>query len=150
MKVILKQDVENLGDAGEIVDVADGYGNNYLVPRGLAMRASKGAVADAEAIARSRAKREARNVEEADKLRELLEARPVSITAKAGEDGTLYGSVGNAMIADAVKEQMGHPLDRRKIDLDKPLKETGEHEVRARLHRDVTATLRVVITSIGE
>jgi large subunit ribosomal protein L9 len=145
MKVILKQDVENLGDAGEIVDVADGYGNNYLMPHGLAMRASKGALADAEAIARTRAKREARNVEEAEQLKGTLEGKLISIPAKAGADGTLYGSVGNAMIAEAVKEQTGHALDRRKVVLDKPLKSVGEHEVTAKIHGDVTATLRVVI-----
>jgi large subunit ribosomal protein L9 len=143
MKVILKQDVENLGDAGEIVDVADGYGNNFLVPRGLAMRASKGAIADAKAIAASRAKREARNVGEATELKSLLEGTTITIPAKAGEDGTLYGSVGNAIIADAVKAQTGHPLDRRRIPLDKPLKELGEHRIDVKLHSEVTATLTV-------
>ena len=143
MKVILKQDVENLGDAGEIVEVRDGYGNNFLVPRGLAMRASKGAVADARAIASSRAKREARNVGEAEKLRQLLEGKSITIPTKAGEDGTLYGSVGNAIIADAVKAQTGHPLDRRRIPLERPLKHLGDYEVPARLHGEVTATLRV-------
>jgi large subunit ribosomal protein L9 len=145
MKVILKQDVENLGDAGEIVDVADGYGNNYLMPRGLAMRASKGAVADAAAIAASRAKREARNVDEAQALKEKLESKVVTIPAKAGEDGTLYGSVGNAMVADAVKAQTGHPLDRRRVPMERPLKELGEHEINVRLHPEVTATIRVAV-----
>jgi large subunit ribosomal protein L9 len=146
MKVILKQDVDNLGDAGEIVDVADGYGNNFLMPRGLAMRASKGAMADAAAIAASRTKREARNVEEASALKATLEGKVITIPAKAGADGTLYGSVGNAIIADAVKAQTGHPLDRRRVPLDKPLKEVGEHRVEVKLHRDVTATLRVAVT----
>ncbi len=143
MKVILKQDVQNLGDAGEIVEVADGYGNNYLVPRGLAMRASKGAVADARAIAAARAKREARSISEAEQQREFLESKVITIPTKAGEDGTLYGSVGNAMIAEAVKAQTGHPLDRRRISLERPLKHLGDYEVPAKLHTDVTATLRV-------
>src|SRR5690606_36568286 len=111
MKVILKQDVANLGHAGEIVDVRDGYGNNYLVPRGLAMRATKGALKDAEAIARARAKRAAATLAEAEKTRELLEERAVTIPAKAGEDGTLYGSVGNTAIAQAVREQLGVQID---------------------------------------
>jgi large subunit ribosomal protein L9 len=145
MKVILKQDVENLGDAGDIVEVADGYGNNYLMPRGLAMRATKGAVADAEAIRAARAKREARNREEAEQLREQLQARPVTIPAKAGEDGTLYGSVGNAMVAEAVTEQLGFPLDRRRVPMEKPLKQLGEHEIDVRLYEDVSATIRVQI-----
>jgi len=150
MKVILKQDVENLGDAGEIVEVADGYGNNYLMPRGLAMRASKGAVADAASIAAARAKRESRTVAEAEELRDLLEGKVVTIPAKAGEDGTLYGSVGNAIIADAVKAQTGHPLDRRRIPMERPLKELGEHEIPVRLHGDVTATIRVALVRGGE
>jgi large subunit ribosomal protein L9 len=145
MKVILKKDVENLGDAGEIVEVKDGYGNNFLMPRGLAMRASKGALADAKAIAASRTKREARNIEEASSLKSTLEGRVITVPAKAGADGTLYGSVGNAIIADAVKQQTGHPLDRRRVVLDKPLKEVGEHQVDAKLHRDVIATLRISI-----
>jgi large subunit ribosomal protein L9 len=146
MKVILKQDVENLGDAGEIVNVADGYGNNFLMPRGLAMRATKGAVADAEAISRARTKRESRNIEEADEVKALLEGKRVTIPAKAGPDGTLYGSVGNAIVAEAITDQTGHPLDRRKVVLDKPLKALGEHEVTVKLHRDVLATVRVEIT----
>ncbi|CAN5233176.1 MAG: 50S ribosomal protein L9 [Euzebyales bacterium] len=145
MKVILKQDVDNLGDAGEIVNVADGYGNNYLMPRGLAMRASKGAIADAEAISASRAKREARSREEAEELRDRLEARVVRIPAKAGEDGTLYGSVGNAIIASAVREQLGFPVDRRRVPLERPIKQLGEHVVGVRLHADVVADIRVEI-----
>jgi large subunit ribosomal protein L9 len=145
MKVILKQDVDNLGDAGDIVDVADGYGNNYLVPRGLAMRASKGAVKDAEVIRTARMKREARTREEADQLKTQLEARPVSIPAKAGEDGTLYGSVGNSAIADAIRAQLGITVDRRRIPLEKPLKTLGEHTVNVRIHSDVAAGVRVEV-----
>lgn len=147
MKVILKQDVEKLGDAGDIVDVADGYGNNYLMPRGLAMRASRGAVADAAAIRGARAKREARNLEEAQEQKARLEVRPVSITAKAGEDGTLYGSVGNREIADAIGAQLGVTVDRRRIPMDRPLKALGEHEVAVRLHPELTAAVRVVVVA---
>jgi large subunit ribosomal protein L9 len=145
MKLILTHDVENLGEAGEVVEVADGYGNNFLMPRGLAMRASKGALADAEAISRARRKREARNVAEAQERRAELERRPVTVRANAGEDGTLYGSIGTTAIAGAVKDQLGVVIDRRKIMLDRPLKELGEHEVGIRIHRDVDATLRVVV-----
>jgi large subunit ribosomal protein L9 len=145
MKVILKQDVLNLGDAGEIVDVADGYGNNYLLPRGLAMRATRGAVKDAEVIRAARLKREARNAEEAEQLKEQLEARPVQVPAKAGEDGTLYGSVGNAVVAEAVQAQLGITVDRRRIPMERPLKHLGEHEVEIRLHPEVSATIRVEI-----
>lgn len=149
MKVILKQDVEKLGDAGDIVDVADGYGNNFLLPRGLAMRATKGAVADAAAIRAARAKREARNMAEAQEQKSRLEARPVTITAKAGEDGTLYGSVGNREIADAIAAQLGIEVDRRKIPLERPLKAVGGHDVAVRLHPEITAALRVEVVAGG-
>jgi large subunit ribosomal protein L9 len=145
MKVILKQDVANLGNAGQIVDVADGYGNNFLMPRGMAMRVTKGAVADAEAIARSRRKREAHTLAEAQERRAALERRPITVTANAGEDGTLYGSIGTTAIAKAATEQLGVPVDRRRIVLERPLKELGEHSVPVRVHREVTATVRVVV-----
>ena len=145
MKVILKQDVDNLGDAGEIVDVADGYGNNFLVPRGLAMRATKGAIADAEAIARARRKREARTVAEATQRKQELEGRTVRIPAKAGEDGTLYGSVGNTAVAKAINDQLGVKIDRRRIPMDRPLKSLGTHEVAVRIHNDVQAHVQVEV-----
>jgi large subunit ribosomal protein L9 len=145
MKVILKQDVANLGGAGDIVEVADGYGNNYLMPRNLAMKASKGAVADAEAMRHARVKREAKTREEAEELKQRLEAKSVSIPAKAGEDGTLYGSVGNTAVADAVAEQLGITIDRRRIPMEKPFKNLGAHEVDVRIHEEVTATIHVEV-----
>jgi large subunit ribosomal protein L9 len=145
MRIILKQDVPNLGDAGEIVDVADGYGNNYLMPRGLAMRVTKGAIADAEAISRTRRKREAKNLAEAEERKAALEARQVIVAANAGEDGTLYGSIGTSAIAKAVRDQLGIPVDRRRINLERPLKELGEHEIPVRVHRDLRATIKVVV-----
>lgn len=149
MKVILKQDVANLGNAGQIVDVADGYGNNYLMPRGLAMRVTKGAVADAEAISRTRRKREAKTLAEAEERKAALEARQVIVAANAGEDGTLYGSIGTTAIAKAVRDQLGVPVDRRRINLERPLKELGEHEIPVRVHRDLRATIKVVIARDG-
>lgn len=149
MKIILKQDVPNLGDAGQIVDVADGYGNNYLMPRGMAMRVTKGAVADAEAISRTRRKREAKNLAEAEERKAALEARQVIVAANAGEDGTLYGSIGTSAIAKAVRDQLGIPVDRRRINLERPLKELGEHEIPVRVHRDLRATIKVVVARDG-
>ena len=147
MKVILKQDVDNLGDAGEIIDVADGYGNNFLMPRGLAMRATKGAIADAEAITRARNKREAHNVAEANQRKAALEARPVTIAATAGEDGTLYGSVGNSAVAEAINDQLGIKVDRRRIPMERPLKSLGTHEVRVRIHGEVDANVAVEVVA---
>ena len=145
MKVILKQDVANLGGAGDIVDVADGYGNNYLLPRNLAMMASKGAVKDAELMRQSRVKREAKSLGEAQELKEKLEARPVTVAAKAGEDGTLYGSVGNTVVAQAIKDQLGITVDRRRIPMEKPFKHLGTEEIEVRIHPELTATIRVEV-----
>lgn len=145
MKVILKKDVENLGDAGEIVEVADGYGMNYLVPRGLAMRATKGAVKDAEAIARARNKRAAQTLAEAQARAAEIERGHVVLSARAGEDGQLYGSVGVSAIAKAATQQLGTTIDRKTLELDRPIKTAGHHDLTVRVHRDVTATLRVEI-----
>jgi large subunit ribosomal protein L9 len=145
MKIILKQDVESLGDAGDIVEVADGYGNNYLLPRGLAMRASKGALADAEVIRQARTKRAARNLAEAQEQQQRLEAQPIRIVARAGEDGTLYGSVGNTAIVAAISQQLGIKVDRRRLPIERPLKHLGAYEVAVRLHPELTATIRVEV-----
>ena len=145
MKVILKQDVANLGGAGDIVEVADGYGNNYLMPRNLAMKASRGAVADAEAMRQSRIKREAKTLDEAQELKTKLETRAISIPAKAGEDGTLYGSVGNTVVAEAIKSQLGIDIDRRRIPMEKPFKSLGTHDVEVRIHPELTATISVEV-----
>ena len=145
MKVILKQDVPNLGGAGDVVEVADGFGNNYLMPRNLAMLASRGAMKDAEAMRSSRVKREAKTLGEAEELKTKLEAKPVVVTAKAGEDGTLYGSVGNSVVAKAIKDQLGIAIDRRRIPMDKPFKHLGTEEIDVRIHPEVIATLRVEV-----
>lgn len=145
MKVILKQNVDNLGAAGDVVDVADGYGNNFLLPRNLAMRATRGALKDADAIRNARIKREASTRAEAEELRAALERSPVRVTARAGEDGTLFGSIGNTAITQAVREQTGVLLDRRRVPMERPLKTVGAHEVGVRVHPEITATLRVEV-----
>ena len=147
MKVILKQDIERVGDAGDIVTVADGYANNYLVPRNLAMKASPGAVADAEAIRAARIKREAKTLSELQEVKARLEATTVRIEAKAGEDGTLYGSVGTSSVADAIRAASGVQVDKRKIALDKPIKHTGDLDLEIKLHRDLTATVKVQVVA---
>lgn len=145
MKVILKRDVENLGDAGDVVDVADGYGNNYLMPRGLAMRATKGALADAEAMARSRQRRAARNREQAEAVKAELERASVVLTENADEDGTLYGSVGVTALVKAISGQLGQHVEKKRVRLDKPIKETGVHDIPVQVHADVVATVRVEV-----
>ena len=146
MKIVLREDVEHVGQKGEIVDVADGYARNFLVPRGLALRASAGAQKQADAMRRSRDARDARERDAAQAIADQL-APKVRIEARAGEGGRLFGSVTNADIAAAVHAQLGVEVDRRDIALDEPLKELGEHEIDVKLHREVSATLHVEVVS---
>lgn len=145
MKVILKRNVDKLGQAGDVVDVADGYGNNYLMPRGLAMRATNGAMRDAEAMRQARLKREERSQAEAQETRSRLESSTITIRAKAGEDGTLYGSVSNRDVAAAIAEQLGVKVDRKRMPLERPLKRTGYHTVNVKLHPEVSADVAVEV-----
>lgn len=145
MKVILKRNVDKLGQAGDVVDVADGYGNNYLMPRGLAMRATNGAMRDAEAMRQARIKREERSQAEAQETRSRLESSTITIRAKAGEDGTLYGSVSNRDVAAAIAEQLGVRIDRKRMPMERPLKRTGYHTVNVKLHPEVSADVSVEV-----
>jgi large subunit ribosomal protein L9 len=147
MKVVLRSDVEKLGEKGDIVDVADGYARNYLVPRGLAMRATKGVVDQAAAMRRSRDAKTARDREGAQALAAQLTANRVQVTARAGEGGRLFGSVTNADIAAAIAAQTGVTVDRRSLQLDEPIKELGAFELSAKLHADVTVTIGVDVVA---
>lgn len=149
MKVILKQEVDNLGLAGDIVTVANGYGRNYLIPRGMAILATSGAEREAEALLRARKAREAATLGDAHAMREILEARVLRIEARVDERGTLYGSVGAADVERVLRER-GHDIPRKRIDL-KSVKEIGEYEVPVRVHSQVMATVTVeVVDQEGE
>ena len=145
MQVILRSDVANLGRKGDVCTVADGYARNYLVPRGLALRASKGAMAQAESMRRSREQREARDREGAEQLATRLVASVITVGARAGAEGRLFGSVTTADLAEAVEAQSGIVLDRRRIHLEEPIRTLGVHEVPLRLHADVEVQLRVEV-----
>lgn len=147
MRVLLRDDVENLGRKGDLVDVADGYARNFLVPRGAAIPASPGAVRQAEAMRRSREARDARERAAAEDLAAKLSTRPLRVGARAGEEGRLFGSVTNMDVAAAVREQVGVELDRRAIELGEPIKELGSAEVRVSLHPDVDVTLVVEVVA---
>lgn len=147
MKIVLREDVEHLGTKGDVVDVADGYARNFLVPRGLAMRAGKGTVAQAGAMRRNREARDRREREAATALAAQLRDKRVEVRARAGEGGRLFGSVTAADVADAVRDQLGVEVDRRRVQLDEPLKELGDHEIGVRLHTDVDATLNVAVVA---
>lgn len=145
MKIVLRDDVDNLGRKGDVVDVADGYARNFLVPRGLAMKATKGVVQQAEAMRRSRAAREVRDRESAQAAAAAIAGMRLEITARAGEGGKLFGSVTAADVVEALQAQKSVEVDRRKVGLDEPIKEIGETEVEVRLHPDVTAVFTVVV-----
>ena len=147
MRVVLRADVDNLGKKGDLVDVADGYARNFLVPRGLALRATAGIEKQADAMRRNRSARDAREREAAQSIAGQLEGRTIELMARAGEGGRLFGSVTAADVAEAVRTQTGIDIDRRKIALDDPLKELGPAELPVRLHAEVTATLHVEVVS---
>ncbi|MBV8949978.1 MAG: 50S ribosomal protein L9 [Actinobacteria bacterium] len=145
MKVVLREDVEHLGLKGEVLEVADGYARNFLVPRGLAIRASKGSVAQAASMRRNRDARERRDREAAEAVATKLRGQRVEISARAGEGGRLFGSVTAADLADAVYAQLGVEVDRRRVELDEPIKELGDAEVVIRLHTGVDATVVLAV-----
>jgi large subunit ribosomal protein L9 len=145
MKVVLRADVDNLGNKGDIVEVADGYARNYLVPRGFALKASSGSQKQADAMRRNREARDARDREAAQALAAQFEGRTITIKARAGAEGKLFGSVTSVDVAEAVQKQTGAEIDRRKINLDEPLKELGGVDLQVRLHTDVLANLHVEV-----
>lgn len=145
MEVLLLKDVEDLGEAGEIKRVADGYARNYLVPRGLAVRATPGAIKQAEKQRQATARRQAKELTEAQALAQALDGVSVSFQARAGESDRLYGSITNVNIAEALEEKTGLEVDRRKFDMEEPLKELGTHAVTIRLAPGAEAKVTVVI-----
>jgi large subunit ribosomal protein L9 len=146
IKLILTQEVTGLGAPGDVVEVAGGYGRNYLVPRGLAMRWTRGAEKQIELIQRARSAREIRGLDDARDAASRLAALDVRLQTRAGGGGRLFGSVSPADIAAAVKAAGGPELDRRRIEIKNPIKTIGAHQVTVRLHPEVTATLDVLVT----
>ncbi len=147
MKVVLRTDVDNLGKKGDIVDVADGFGRNYLIPRGQALLASKGIESQAGAMRRARDVRDAADREAAEGVARTLVPVVIRITARAGADGRLFGSVTTTDIAGAVDAQTGVELDRRRLHLDEPIRSLGMHEVPVKLHADVEFVLTLEVVS---
>ncbi|HLU33515.1 MAG TPA: 50S ribosomal protein L9 [Natronosporangium sp.] len=145
MKLILTREVTGLGAPGDVVEVKDGYGRNYLLPRGHAIRWTKGAEKEVASIRRAREAREIRSLEEANEVAATLATLDVRLTARAGQSGRLFGSITPSDIADAVKAAGGPALDRRRIELPTAIKSTGSHQVRVRLHPKVTATFEIAV-----
>jgi large subunit ribosomal protein L9 len=150
VKVILASDVDKLGHKGDIVTVADGYARNYLVPKGLAMFASKGALKQAEYMQRARTERIRKEKEAAAARVASLGASPVYISARAGEEGRLFGSVTKSDVARAIEEQLNEQIDRHLIRLDDPIRRLGRHEVEVHLHDEVNALVTVEVIAHEE
>ena len=146
MKVILRSDLAGLGKRGDICEVKEGYARNYLLPRGMAMVATDGAVSQAASMRRARDLRDAQDRESAQTVASALVARTITIPAKSGSEGRLYGSVTTADIAEAVAEQTGIELDRKQL-VGEPIKSLGTHSVSAKLHADVEFPITVEVVA---
>ena len=145
MRVVLRTDLANLGKRGDIVDVADGYGRNFLLPKGHAIVATDGVAAQANAMRRSRDVRDARDREAAEVVARTLVPAVIRIPARAGAGNKLFGSITGADVAEAVQAQTGINLDRRKMHLTEPIKNLGTHEVPVKLHSDVEFRVTVEV-----
>jgi large subunit ribosomal protein L9 len=145
MKLILTSEVTGLGAPGDVVEVKDGYGRNYLLPQGFAILAHRGAEKQIATIRRAREVREIRDLGQARDLATQLQALPVSLATRAGQGGRLFGSVTAAAVVDAVKAAGGPALDRRRVEIESPIKTVGSHSVAVRLHPEVTAKLTVEV-----
>ncbi|MCA1833957.1 MAG: 50S ribosomal protein L9 [Actinomycetota bacterium] len=145
MKLILTQEVRSLGAPGDVVEVADGYGRNFLIPRGLARPATQGALKQVETIRKTRELREIADRDKADELANQLQSLKIRIIAKAGDSGRLFGQVTPAAVTEAITKAGGPKVDKRRLHFDGPIKSLGAHQVSLRIHPEVEATLNVEI-----
>ena len=145
MKIILTQEVDGVGAAGDVIEVKDGYGRNYLLPQGFAIPWTKGAEKQIVVIKRARGAREIRNLDQANEVRTRLESLSVKMSVRAGDGGRLYGSVTPAEVVDAVKAAGGPDLDRRRLELPGHIKSTGDYKVQVKLHPEVAATFTLTV-----
>ena len=139
MKIILTQEVAGVGSAGDVAEVKDGYARNYLIPRGYAMRWTKGAASQIDSLRKAQEVRAIRDLDTAADVRDRLAATTVVVTARAGEGGRLFGAITPADVAAAVQDATGVEVDRRRVEVSSPIKTVGVHTVRVRLHSDVVA-----------
>ena len=145
MKIILQKPVDKLGVPGDVVEVADGYARNYLMPRGLAVKATKGGVKHVDSLQRAHAVRVNEEKAEAEQLAQRLIGAPVQVTAHAGEEGKLFGSVTPSDVAEAIERQLGFRIDRHDVHLDEPIRSVGVHEVRVHLSAEVDPVISVEV-----
>ncbi len=146
MKLILTHEVSNLGEPGDVVDVKDGYGRNFLLPRNYAIRWTKGAARQVDSIKAARDSRAVHDLEEAQQIKGRLEAEPVNVSVQAGESGRLFGAVTVTDIAAAL-EDFGAVVDKRRIEVGNPIKALGAHDITVRVHPEVVANVRLNVVA---
>ena len=147
MKLILTHEVPNLGAPGDVVEVKDGYGRNYLLPRGFAIAWTKGAEKQIETIRKARRAREVRDLGHAQELKAELEGLAVRLSGRAGQSGRLFGAITVADVAAAVSKAGGPQIDKRRIEITTPIKTVGTHKVSVRLHPEVAATIGLTVVA---
>jgi len=147
VKIVLRSDVVGIGRKGDVREVANGYARNYLLPRGLAFKATPGVEAQAEGMRRSRSLKQAAELADAKVLAELLAASPLRIAVRAGKEGKLFGSVGSSDIVSAIAKQLGVTIERRQVELPEPIKAVGTYQVPVELHGELTVPVTVEVGS---
>ena len=147
MKLILLSDVKALGKKGQVVEVAEGYARNFLLPRNLATEANKGALTMLDEQKKAHAKREAQAISETQELAKLLESKPVAVRAKAGGNGKLFGTVTNADIADAISQSFAVAVDKHKIEVKNTIKALGTYPIEIRLGKNIVAKTTVNVVA---
>jgi large subunit ribosomal protein L9 len=147
MRIVLQKEVEKLGVPGDVVQVADGYARNYLIPKGFAAPATKGSAKNAERLRRTHDQKVQKAVLDAREVAAKLTAEPLRVSAKAGEEGRLFGSVTAADVARELEARTGMPVDRRTVHLAEPIRSVGTHDVVVRLHPEVEATVTVEVAA---
>lgn len=146
MKIVLRADVDNVGKKGDIIEVADGFARNFLLPKGHAIRATEGIEAQANSMRRSRDLKDAKDREAGESIARKLVPMVIRVSARAGGEGKLFGSITSQDVVAAVAEQAGVELDRRKVHLDDPIRTVGTHEVPVKLHSDVQFRITLEVT----
>ncbi|MCA1831068.1 MAG: 50S ribosomal protein L9 [Actinomycetota bacterium] len=145
MKIVLMQEVRTLGAPGDVVEVKDGYARNYLIPRGFAINATKGALKQVATIRRTRELKEVRNLEQAQQIASQLGSLSVRIQSKAGDQGRLFGQITPAQVAEAITKAGGPKIDRKRLQFAEPIKNVGSHKLHLRLHPEVEAEITVEV-----
>lgn len=143
MKLILTQEVSNLGGPGDVVEVKDGYGRNYLMPRGFAIRWTRGAEKQIDSIKKARSVRDVRDLGQAEEIKQRLESLTITVPAQAGSAGRLFGAVSVTEIVAAVKAAGGPDIDKRRIQVTHPIKSVGPHQITVRVHDELAATVNL-------